>query len=125
MLKYILLIGAGGFIGSVARYYMSRVVQNAFLSSFPFGTFVVNVLGCFLIGFIYGIAEKGTWLSPEARLFLTVGICGGFTTFSTFAIENFNLLRDGQFFQMLIYSVLSVLLGLTFVYLGNLVTKIV
>ncbi len=119
-----LLIGTGGFIGSVSRYYFSRIVQQAFLSSFPYGTFVVNVIGCLLIGLIFGIAEKSTWFTPEWRLFLTVGLCGGFTTFSTFASESFNLLRDGQFFHFLIYNSSSILLGITAVYFGHLITKL-
>lgn len=124
MFKLILIIGTGGFIGTVARYYLSKSVQQVFLSSFPYGTFIVNITGCFLIGLIFGIAEKGTWLTPETRLFLTVGICGGFTTFSTYALEGFNLLRDGQFFHFLVYSALSIILGVVFVYFGHLTTKI-
>jgi fluoride exporter len=125
MLKIILLIGAGGFLGSIARYLLSKSVQQLFLSSFPFGTFIVNSTGCFLIGIIFGLAEKGTWMIPEYRLFLTVGLCGGFTTFSTFAFEGFTLLRDGQFFYFVLYSALSVLAGLAFLYFGHLITKII
>ena len=124
MVKYALIIGTGGFIGSVARYLISKIVQEASLSSFPYGTFVVNITGCLLIGLIIGIAEKGTWLSPEWRLFLMVGICGGFTTFSTFAAENLNMMRDGQFFYVIIYTILSLLTGLIAVYFGHSVTKL-
>ncbi len=125
MIKYILLIGTGGFIGSIARFYLSRVVQQHILSSYPYGTFVVNIVGCLCIGLIFGIAEKSAWLTPEWRLFLTVGLCGGFTTFSTFAAESFNLLRDGQFMHFITYPVLSVIAGLMAVYFGHLLVKLI
>ena len=124
MFKYIILIGTGGFIGSVLRFYISKLVQNVFLSSFPYGTFAVNVIGCLLIGIIFGIAEKGTWLTPEWRMFLTVGLCGGFTTFSTFSSESFQLLRDGQLIHVLSYTTLSVLLGILAVYIGYMISKL-
>ena len=124
MFRYIILIGTGGFIGSVLRFYVSKLIQNVFLSSFPYGTFLVNVIGCLFIGLVFGIAEKGTWLTPEWRLFLTVGLCGGFTTFSTFSSESFQLLRDGQLIHLFTYSALSVLLGLLAVYLGYLISKL-
>ena len=125
MLRLILIVGAGGFMGTVARFMTSRFIQNYFLSAFPLGTFLVNVFGCFLIGFFYGLSEKGTILNSDWRLFLTVGFCGGFTTFSTFANENIALLRDGNFFLFALYTSLSVFLGLTATYFGNLITKII
>lgn len=124
MLKILLIIGSGSFIGGVSRFLASRYIQNHFISAFPYGTFVVNVLGCFLIGLIYGLSEKGNIINAEWRMFLTVGFCGGFTTFSTFANENISLLRDGDFFFFALYTSLSVFLGLTAVYFGNLVIKI-
>lgn len=124
MLKYVILIGTGGFIGSVLRFYVSKLVQNVFLSSFPYGTFAVNVIGCLFIGIIFGIAEKGTWLTPEWRMFLTVGLCGGFTTFSTYSSESFQLLRDGQLINVLSYTALSVVCGLLAVYLGYMISKL-
>ena len=111
-------------MGSVARYFISKFVQETSFSSFPFGTFVVNIIGCLLIGFIIGIAEKGTWMTPEWRLFLMVGLCGGFTTFSTFASENLGMLRDGQFNYVLIYTTMSVLIGFTAVFIGHIASKI-
>ncbi|MFO7657366.1 MAG: fluoride efflux transporter CrcB [Bacteroidales bacterium] len=124
MLKYALIIGTGGFIGSISRYLVSRLVQDNFHSNFPLGTFVVNISGCLLIGLIVGIAEKSTWMSPEWRLFLMVGLCGGFTTFSTFAAENFSLMRDGQYFQVLLYTGFSVFFGFIAVFLGHMFTKL-
>lgn len=124
MLRLILIVGAGGFLGTVSRFLASRYIQNNILSTFPYGTFIVNVVGCLLIGIFYGLSEKGNTLSPDWRMFLTVGFCGGFTTFSTFANENMALLRDGNFFLFALYTSLSVFLGLMATYLGNLVTKI-
>lgn len=125
MWKSILMIGSGGFIGSVSRFLASRYVQNLVISSFPWGTFVVNVTGCFLIGLFYGISERGGLLTAEWRLFLTVGFCGGFTTFSTFAQENLGMIRDGEFYYFLLYTGLSIFLGISATFLGNLITKMV
>jgi fluoride exporter len=124
MIKTLLFVGTGGFLGSISRYLVSRIIQNNFPSAFPYGTFFVNLTGCFLIGLIYGISEKSTLLTPGWRLFLAVGFCGGFTTFSTFANENLALLRDGEFFNFFLYTGLSVLLGITATFIGVLITKI-
>lgn len=123
MLKLVFIIGTGGFIGSILRFYISKFVQEAFFSTYPYGTFAVNVLGCLLIGLISGIAEKGTWMAPEWRLFLTVGLCGGFTTFSTFSSESFQLLRDGQLLYALMYASFSLLTCLAAVFAGYIITK--
>jgi len=124
MLKILLIIGTGSFAGGVARFLTSRYIQNTFVSAFPYGTFVVNILGCFLIGLFYGISDRGNMMNPEWRMFLTVGFCGGFTTFSTFANENISLLRDGNIFHFALYTSLSVFLGIMATYLGNISTKI-
>lgn len=124
MVKILLIIGTGSFIGGVLRYLISKLIQNSMISSFPFGTFVVNILGCFLIGVIYGLSERGNYISTEWRMFLTVGFCGGFTTFSTFANENVSMLRDGNFMSFAVYTSLSVFLGLSATYFGNLITKL-
>jgi CrcB protein len=124
MLKTLLYIGIGSFLGGIARYLMSRAVQNSIASAFPYGTMAVNLLGCLLIGFIFGISERTNILNDEWRIFLTVGFCGGFTTFSTFANENMTLLRDGNFVSFALYTGLSVFLGLIAVFFGNALTKI-
>lgn len=124
MVKILLIIGTGSFIGGVLRYLISKLIQNSMISSFPFGTFVVNILGCFLIGVIYGLSERGNYISTEWKMFLTVGFCGGFTTFSTFANENVSMLRDGNFMSFAVYTSLSVFLGLSATYFGNLITKL-
>jgi CrcB protein len=124
MIKTLLLIGSGGFLGSISRFLTSRFLQNNFPSAFPFGTFVVNITGCFLIGLIYGLSERSSLLTPGWKMFLTVGFCGGFTTFSTFANENLALLRDGDFFHFFIYTGLSVFLGIAATFFGVVITKI-
>lgn len=91
----------------------------------PYGTLGVNVLGCLIIGLVYGFSEKGNVLSPEWRLFLATGICGGFTTFSTFSYENLTLLRDGEVGYAIVYTVLSVVVGLIATYGGFLITKFI
>ena len=121
MIKLILIAGTGGVFGTVARFLTARYIQNIFLTSFPLGTFLVNSAGCLLIGLLYGIAQKGDVLGNEWRLFLTVGFCGGFTTFSTFSLENFTLLREGDFLYFALYAGLSVFLGLLATYLGHLI----
>lgn len=125
MLKTVLLVGSGGFIGSVARYLVSKFIQDSTLSSFPNGTLFVNVLGSLILGFLVGIAIKNPSFSLGWRLILMVGFCGGFTTFSTFTSENLKLLQDGQFFFVLLYTGLSILLGFTAVYLGYVLSKLV
>lgn len=123
MLKTLIFIGAGGFVGSIARYLLSQIIQQNATSSFPWGTLVVNVVGSLLIGLFYGLSERGAIGSSEARLFLTVGLCGGFTTFSTFSNENLALLRDGQFSFFAMYVFASVVLGLVAVLGGFALTK--
>jgi CrcB protein len=119
MIRLLLIAGTGGFLGTIARFLASRYFQNLFLSAFPFGTFLVNIFGCLLIGIIYGLSEKGNLLNPELRIFLTIGFCGGFTTFSAYAGENLLLLKDGNFLYFALYAGLSVFLGLIATYLGN------
>jgi fluoride exporter len=125
MVKILLMIGSGSFLGGISRYLITRWVQNTLISAFPYGTFVVNLLGCFLIGFLYGIFDRGNIANVEWRMFLTVGFCGGFTTFSTFANENLALLKDGNFLSFALYAALSVFFGLLATYLGNLTVKII
>ena len=91
-----LLVGIGGFIGSVARYWISGLVQGATGPSFPFGTLAVNVLGGFLAGLVIALSLERGLIAPHLRLLLAVGICGGFTTMSTFSYETVELLREGE-----------------------------
>ena len=122
-IKILLLIGSGGFIGSVLRYVVSQSVQNKFLSSFPYGTMSVNIIGSLFIGIVYGLVEKGN-LSPEARLFLATGILGGFTTFSAFTLDALNLLQEGLWLESISYILLSVVLGVVAAFLGIFIIKV-
>jgi CrcB protein len=124
MLKQLLLVGTGGFIGSVARYLVSRLGARIDWFSIPFGTLVVNIVGSLLIGFLIGISEKSPILTVEWRMFLMVGLCGGFTTFSSFTGENLMLLKNGQVLPLLLYTAMSILLGFTAVYIGYISTKL-
>ncbi len=118
-LNQLVLVGAGGFIGSVLRFMISGWTQRlAVWSVFPYGTLVVNVLGCLLIGVLGGLAEFRQVLEPGHRLFLMIGVLGGFTTFSTFAYETLALLRDGEALRAGANVVASVSLSMIFVWLG-------
>lgn len=125
MIKAMLIAGLGGFIGTVFRFLISRYVQISFASTFPWGTFMVNIIGSLLIGVFFGISERGQMMSPEWRLFLTVGLCGGFTTFSSFSNDALLLLENRELFRFAAYSGLSFFLGILSVFLGRAIIKIV
>jgi len=108
----ILLVALGGAIGSASRYALSYAVQSRTTSLFPWGTLLVNVTGSFLVGLIMRYALGGQAISAEARLFLTVGFCGGYTTFSTFSYESIRLIEDGDYRRAGLYIVSSVALSL-------------
>lgn len=125
MLRTLFIIGTGGFLGSVMRYLVQVFMEKGLSSSFPWGTFVANVAGSFIIGIVYALAEKGDCLSTEWRMFFAVGFCGGFTTFSSFAYNNFTMLKDGTFGQFLWNVGGSLFFGLLAVYLGITLVKAV
>ncbi|MGN6265082.1 MAG: fluoride efflux transporter CrcB [Ginsengibacter sp.] len=110
-MKIVLLVGFGSFIGGMSRYLVTLFVQNKILSTFPYGTLAVNIIGCFLIGVIYGLSERGN-MNPEWRLFLATGIMGGFTTFSSFSNETVSMLRDAEYLPAFSYVAFSVIVGL-------------
>ena len=115
-----LYVGIGGFIGSVLRYWVSGAVQQlANNPSFPFGTLTVNLAGCLVIGFLSQLADLRGVITPEARLFVFVGILGGFTTFSTFGNETMNFLRDAENLTALLNIGLHIFAGLGAVWLGR------
>lgn len=116
----ILMVGVGGFIGSVARYLLSEWAQMISKSiDFPFGTLTVNLLGCFVIGFLSQLAETRGVFTSESRAFVFIGILGGFTTFSSFGNDTFNLARDGEMWNALANIGANVIFGLAFVWLGR------
>ncbi len=123
MIKTLLLIGSGSFLGGICRYLISRAVQNIFHHGFPLGTMAVNIAGCFLIGIIYGMSEKHGIPGDNMKLFLTVGFCGGFTTFSTFVQESSLMLGNGNIVHFVLYPTISFGLGPLAAYLGNLLAR--
>lgn len=122
-MKQFLLVFLGGGIGSGLRYLLSKIL-NPYISNFFVGTFGVNILGCLIIGIILGLSAKSTALSNNTILFITIGFCGGFTTFSSFALENYGMLREGQITSFLLYTVSSILVGVLAVALGLWLSKI-
>jgi len=116
-MKIILAIGIGSCLGGISRYLLSQFIQNKFLSAFPFGTLAINIIGCFLIGIIFGLSEKGN-VTMLWRLFLVTGFLGGFTTFSSFSNETVGLLRDGQIWHAFTYIITSVFIGLLATFTG-------
>ena len=117
-----LAVGLGGFIGSVLRYLVGLIKLNEGFS-FPVKTLAVNVLGAFVIGIITAMSLKNTGLDPRLVLFMKVGICGGFTTFSTYALESVQLFQSGKTFCAVAYIVLSVLLSVAAVFLAESLVK--
>lgn len=113
-MKLILFIACGGALGSVCRY----LVGKCFTCQFPIGTLLVNLIGCFLIGLFYALFERYCNLSSDLKAFLTVGFCGGFTTFSTFMFDCNRLIGIGEYIQMAAYFCASIFFGLILAYIG-------
>ena len=119
----LMLVGTGGFIGSVARYLVGLIFAPL-APGFPFATLTVNIVGSFLIGFLGELAVSTTLVSPEARLFLVTGFCGGFTTFSAYMFEHTALLKDGQLFYASLYLAGTIAGGFIALYTGALFAKL-
>ncbi|MGM9704527.1 MAG: fluoride efflux transporter CrcB [Prevotella sp.] len=115
-LFYVML---GSAFGGGCRFLVSKVISENTTSPFPWPTFVVNLAGCLLIGVLFGLADRGVNLSPQMKALLITGFCGGFTTFSTFAHENYLLFGDSHFWIAFLYAVLSFALGLLFAHAGH------
>ena len=121
-MKSFLLVFLGGGLGSSLRYLVS-ITMNQYSKVLPFGTFIVNMLGCLLIGLILGYAQKENTLTSNQTLLLATGFCGGFTTFSAFANENLELIKNGELFNFSFYTVGSVLIGILAVFIGFYLTN--
>jgi CrcB protein len=118
----VLIVAAGGAIGSALRYLLAGSVQR--FATFPAGTFVVNAVGCLLVGFLAGLAfERGT-LTPNTRLFLIIGVCGGFTTFSAFSYETLELIRTGEFLRAGVNGGGQLIVGLAAVWTGLVLSRL-
>ncbi len=113
------VVGAGGFLGVLGRYGLGGLLRRQFpLVTFPYGTLAVNLLGCFAIGVLAGLAESRQLFGPELRMFALIGVLGGFTTFSTFGYETFLMLRNAEYLGATVNIGVHVVLGLTLVWLG-------
>ena len=122
-MKEILIVGLGGFAGSISRYLIQNAVVSRFITIFPLGTFIINIIGSLLIGLIFGFAERYQWMTQEWRLFLAIGFCGSFTTFSTFAFDNLQMIKDGNYYQLFLYISLSLVLGVAIAWLGFILAR--
>ena len=116
-MKQIALVFIGGGFGSVLRFLISKWLTNS-ENTIPYGTFVANVIGSFLIGIVLGYVAKNENISETTALLLATGFCGGFTTFSAFAYENHIILKSGDFISFAVYTLASITLGVLAVFLG-------
>ena len=123
MSRNILFVTIGGMLGSVGRFLLVALFVNLLPYTFPFGTFLVNMLGCFVMGSVVGLAERYVWLHHEWRIFLTAGFCGGFTTFSAFAFENVELLLDKNYGTFAAYSIATFVLCIGAALVGLTLTR--
>ncbi len=123
-MQNILIIGAGGFFGAIARYLVGLWISQKWGRSFPFGTFVVNVSGSFLIGFLMSLFAERLMLNPQWRMFFIIGFLGAYTTFSTFEYETGALVRDGEWLVASMNVVLSVVAGFAALKLGEAASRI-
>ncbi len=121
-MKSFLLVFLGGGLGSSLRYLVT-IAMNQYSKVLPFGTFTVNILGCLLIGLILGYAQKENTLTSNQTLLLATGFCGGFTTFSAFANENLELIKNGEIFNFSVYTIGSILVGVLAVFIGFYLTN--
>lgn len=119
MIKAMILAGCGGFVGTCGRYLLGKWASGMFHSAFPMGTFLVNIIGCFIIGLFFGLLEKAHVMTPSENVLLITGFCGGFTTFSSFANDLWVLGNKGDWTTGIIYLCTSVIIGVLLVWGGR------
>jgi CrcB protein len=124
-LARIFSIGVAGFIGTLLRYWLSGVIAKRYGETFPFGTLAVNLIGCFVIGFLFYLFYDRALASPTARTTIFIGLLGGFTTFSSYGLQTFTLLRDGELFLALVNIIASNVIGLVLVWVGYSLAKVI
>ena len=123
MIKTFLMVGLGSFLGGSTRFLLTKLIQKHIHENIPLGTLAINLSGCFFLGILYALFERGHLGNNDYRMFLTVGFCGGFTTFSTFINELFHLFKETGFGYFSLYLLLSLAGGLSTLYLGYLLVK--
>lgn len=111
-MRTLIFIGVGGFLGSIARYLTGQFFNKLYPTPLPVGTLVVNIVGALLIGLIIGLGEKYNWFTEPWHFFLAIGFCGSFTTFSTFAYENYMLIKEGHISTLIFYVAFSFIVGM-------------
>ena len=123
MMKQVLFVGLGGALGSMLRYLTTVVTEKYYTASFPVATFIVNVAGCLLAGLIFGMITQETTEAQNLKFLLITGFCGGFTTFSAFALENVRLMTSGNATVAVMYALASIAAGLLAVWIGLVITR--
>lgn len=125
LLSRLLTIGFAGFTGTLLRYWLSGIIARRYGETFPYGTLIVNLIGCFAIGFLFYLFYDRALVSPAFRTAVFIGLLGGFTTFSSYGLQTFTLLRDGELFLALLNVAASNLLGVALVWLGYSLAKVI
>jgi CrcB protein len=123
IMKPLLIVGIGGALGSIFRYLIQVSIGKLTTLTFPVGTLIVNLTGCFVIGLLFGLSARQPWMTFEWQLFLFTGICGGYTTFSGFSLESVALLREGNYSYFFLYILASVVVGLLATIAGIALTR--
>ncbi|MDR1763204.1 MAG: fluoride efflux transporter CrcB [Dysgonamonadaceae bacterium] len=124
MLKQIIFVGLGGGIGSIFRFAVSKYAESKGGGVFPWATFTVNILGCLLIGVLFGFSAKQPWFDSNMKALFMTGFCGGFTTFSAFSLENVQMYQSGNFPTLAVYVAMSIIVGFLAVYAGIALTNL-
>ncbi len=123
MLKTMLIAGLGGFVGTCLRYLTGKLCHILMAGAFPLGTFIVNIVGSFIIGLLFGAAERTQSITPAVSALLITGFCGGFTTFSSFADDIYLLLQERHYTTFALYTILTIVLGVILVWIGRSIVK--